>query len=131
MNNINWDFITACIELANLLIVFLPALIVYLYYKVHIVNIYTLESVDGGITIGIHNVTNKTLYLNNCYFIILKKNSKKIIKYEQFRNESYIIIEPDTIKEVKIDYKALNLDRNCKIHLIMKKNRMTIFKKII
>lgn len=127
---INTDILQLIDTITNVtdtMIILIPAIALYFYYKLHIVDIYILEKSCSGIIIGIHNVTSKSLLFSECSLLINNKSPHvRTINLYEINNNKFINIKSDDIFKIEIDYKLMNITRlnNMRIELFRKHRKI-------
>ncbi len=102
INKINWDFISTLIQGINLILVFLPAIFLYIYNKAKKIKIIVSKSSAGSLVI-IQNISKNTIFIKSVKLIV-NHNIIDITK-----NDSNKEIEANKALHKKIDYKILNI----------------------
>lgn len=126
------EMINTVINIINTLIILIPAVTIYLYHKLHIVDVYILEKSNSGIVIGIHNITAKSLLFSDCNLIIdKKKKSFRTIKLYEFCNDKFISIKSDEIHKISLDYNLMNIESIHDMRIVLEKNKRKIQRKLI
>lgn len=126
------EVIDTVVNIINTLIILIPAVTIYLYHKLHIVDVYILEKSNAGIVIGIHNITAKSLLFSDCNLIINKKQkSFRIIKSYEFCNDKFISIKSDEIYKITLDYNLMNIRLLNDMQIILIKNKRKIKRKLV
>ena len=65
-----WEIFDTLINFAELLVLFVPATVAFLYYRVKSVALYVSEITDNGATLLIHNRTNRSIFVSDVQFIV-------------------------------------------------------------
>lgn len=126
------ELINTIVNVIDTLIILIPAIVLYIYHKCHIINIYILDKSNAGVIIGIHNISSKTLIFSECNLIINKKNEyPRIITLTEINNDKFIKIKSDDIYKINIDYSIMNINimKSLKIKLV--RNQKKITRKIV
>ena len=127
---INWDCILVIIELFNTLIIIIPAIITFIYFRFKKINIISLSKENGSI-IAIHNISKNVVFIKDisiCYKEkqLTKKNKKSIID-----NNDLIELEPNQTHKVKIDYVKYGIKEYEKKKIIVSLNNSIRYTKRI
>ena len=127
---INWDCILVIIEFFNTLIIIIPAIITFIYFRLKKINIVSLSKENGSI-IAIHNISKNVVFIKDisiCYKkkLLTKKNKKSIIG-----NNDLIELEPNQTHKVKIDYVKYGIKEYEKKKIIVSLNNSIRYTKRI
>ena len=97
-----WAVFDTLINFAELLILFVPATIAFMYYKVKSVALYVYETTDNGATLLIHNRTNRSIFISDVQFITTKNCDfgNSVISW----NKTILQLKPDDYLEVVVNY---------------------------
>ena len=97
-----WNIIDTLINFAELLVICVPATVVFLYYRIHSVTIWTLEATDVGATLLVHNKKNKSIFITAVNFLPLKNSDfgNPVVAY----NKTVTQLKPDEYLEVVVNY---------------------------
>lgn len=127
-----WDCVTALIELFNTLIIIIPALIGFIYYKCKKINIIELKKSSAGVEIAIQNITKNTLFITNTQITYkIKRGDRKEKCYKFLDNNNIIELKPNQIKRVPIDYELLKIEKSeCKKIIVTIQNKSKYKKRI-
>ncbi|MBQ3417289.1 MAG: hypothetical protein IJH32_05590 [Ruminococcus sp.] len=131
-NSINWTAIDVIINLFDTLIIFIPAVISFVYYKTHRIDMFITSKTDSGIKLYLHNVSKNSVLIWNA--VLKYKGLKKdICINNSFRiqaNEENRIILPDNMISVTLDYAMLNIPPIKKGRIILYLGKHKIVKRI-
>lgn len=113
------DIIDLILNIINTLFVLVPAILLFLYYKIHIIDLYFIEKNESGMIISIHNITSKTLFISECY---LYDNN---LSTDLLENKP-LEIKSDEVYKISVDYKLLNItsSNNMNLEIIIKHRRI-------
>ena len=113
------DIINLILNIINTLFVLIPAILLFLYYKIHIIDLYFTEKNESGMIISIHNITSKTLFISKCN-LIANNVSTDILK------DKFLEIKSDEVYKIQVDYKLLNINssNNMTIEIIIKHRKI-------
>lgn len=120
LSSISWEAIDALLNLIELLIMCVPACIVFLYYRVKSLTIWPQEITPNGTIIIIHNETNKSVFITDMSTVSKKSPelSEPIISWDK----KVIQLKSDEHTEVTINYTKTSSKRQS-FKLIVKYNR--------
>lgn len=104
LSEINWEAVSAIASWTEILLVIIPAIILYIYYKFSYVNFWLFDQTLNGVKVAIHNKSKNTLFILNAKLII--KHKWKNIEYDLpiTSDTQYSSIKPDSIVQFQIDY---------------------------
>lgn len=71
------------------------------------------------------------MHFTNCSLKIRYQNKLNFIPLNKIEESNYILIKPDEIKTIKIDLTLLNIDKQSKIKIVLKRKHRKISKKIM
>lgn len=126
------EVINTIVSIINTLIILIPAITIYLYHKLHIVDVYVLEKSNSGIVIGIHNITTKSLLFSDCNLIINRKmKSFRTIKSCEFCSDKFISIKSDEIYKITLDYNLMNIKLINDMRIVLIKGKRKIKRKLV
>ena len=97
-----WAVFDTLISFVEWLILFVPATLAFIYYRVQSVALYVYDITDNGATLIIHNRTNKSMFISdiqfesslNCDF------GNPVISW----NKTITQLKPDDHMEVVVNY---------------------------
>lgn len=69
IKDLPWEMFDTLISFAELLVLFVPATVAFMYYKVQSVSLSVYNITDHGATLLIHNKTNRTIFISDITFI--------------------------------------------------------------
>lgn len=98
-----WDVIDVIINFLELLVLCVPAVVIFMYYKLKSVEIQVIEATKIGAKFIVHNKTNRSVFITQISFVPLK-NSNFINPVVVF-NEDVLQLKPDECFESVINYK--------------------------
>lgn len=93
IENLPWQMFDTLINFAELLVLFVPATVAFMYYKVQSVSLSVYNITDQGATLLIHNKTNRSIFISDINFIADTNCD--------FRNP--VVIWNNTISQLKPD----------------------------
>ena len=101
---LRWDIIDVLINFLELLVICLPATVLFMYYRVKSVRIWAIDKSYDGAKFLIHNETNRSIFITNMCVTPLKNNGfeKATISYDK----KVIQLKPDEYIETVINYKT-------------------------
>ena len=104
LNEINWEAMSAIASWTEILLIIIPAIILYIYYKFSYVNFWLFDQTLNGVKVAIHNKSKNTLFILNAKLII--KHKWKNIEYDLpvISDTQYSSIKPDSVAQFHIDY---------------------------
>lgn len=122
LQNIDWNAITAIAAWVEILIFFIPAILIYIRSKIRYVEFWISEKTTNGLKIGIHNKSKYSLYMLREKIEI--KGKSNISPRHYFKDLDYIgeplRIEPDATIFINIDYEIYQILSSDKIILYVK-----------
>ena len=97
-----WAVIDTLISFAELLILFVPATLAFMYYRVQSVALYVSDITDNGATLLIHNRTKKSIFISDIQFTapINYDFGNPVVSW----NKSITQLKPDDYIEVIVNY---------------------------
>lgn len=97
-----WEVFDTLISLAELLILFVPATVAFMYYSVQSVALYTPDVTDNGATLLIHNKTNRSIFISDVQFIAGTNCDfgNPVVSW----NKTILQLKPDDYLEVIVNY---------------------------
>ncbi len=97
-----WEVCDTVISLAELLILFVPATVAFMYYRVQSVALYTPDVTDNGATLLIHNKTNRSVFISDVQFIAATNCDfgNPVVSW----NKTILQLKPDDYLEVIANY---------------------------
>lgn len=131
-NSIDWTAIDVVINLFNTLIIFIPALVSFVYYKTHKIDIYITSQTNSGIKLYLHNVSKNTVFILDAIIKSkeLENDVSVINSFETQENSETKCILPDSMICLTLDYAMLNITPIKKGKLILCVGNRRIVKKI-
>lgn len=64
-----WDIFDTFINLLELIILSIPAVVIFMYYRIQSIDLYVSDVTDNGATLLIHNKTNRSIFISDVQFI--------------------------------------------------------------
>lgn len=118
VNKINWNFVLVLIELLNILIIFIPAFVGLIYYKIRRLKVIVKKS-NHGSNIIIQNISKNTVFIKKIELKCANNNKrKKIIQYNKLKSLlPKTELNPNEYINIKVDYGALDIDAYKKIQI--------------
>lgn len=97
-----WNIFDTLISLTELLVICIPAIVAFIYYRVKRIYVWPIEVTNVGTTILIHNKTNKSIFINDVFFIPLKDAyfEKPVIAFQK----GLVKLKPDDHIEIVVNY---------------------------
>lgn len=107
--NLPWNIFDTIISMIELLVVCIPAITVFMYYKVQSLSIWPLDITDNGTTLLIHNKTNKSIFITDMQFVASEESHfvKPCIAWNSIVTQ----LKPDDYLEVTINYNKTSQDK--------------------
>lgn len=90
-----------------------------------------LKKNEYGLIIGIHNITSNTLHFTNCFLKIINQKKEVFIDFDKIEKSNYILIKPDDMVKIKIDFTLLDIDKQSKIKIVLEQKYRKISKKVM
>lgn len=109
MPHVSWEAIDVLLNLIELLIMCIPACVIFLYYRVRSLEIWPQEVTPYGTTIIIHNGTNKSIFITRIN--AFSKNSNPLLKPTVSFDKRVKQLKPDEYIEVTVDYATTSSKR--------------------
>lgn len=110
LNEINWEAVSAIASWTEILLIVIPAIILYIYYKFSYVDFWLFDQTLNGVKVAIHNKSKNTLFILKAKLII--KHKWKNIEYDLLvisdRQDSSI--KPDSVVQFHIDYEIYDIE---------------------
>ena len=100
--NLPWEVFDTLISLAELLILFVPATVAFMYYRMQSVALHVLNITDNGATLLIHNRTNRSIFVSDIQ-CIAKTNSdlgNPVVSWDK----TVVQLKPDDYLQVVVNY---------------------------
>lgn len=127
--NLPWNIFDTIINMAELLVMCIPACFIFIYYKIHSLSIWTSDISDEGATLLLHNASNKRVFITN-----IKIKSYKSEHFDRINiiwESNVVQIKPDDYKEVIINYTKRSQSRQSfKITIEYNKRKKTVKVKV-
>lgn len=100
--NLPWNIFDTLISLIELLVVCIPAISIFIYYKIHTLSVWTKEVTNNGATLVIHNKSNKSIFITDIQFVNSENGcfEKACIMYDNHITQ----LKPDGYMEIVINY---------------------------
>jgi hypothetical protein len=97
-----WEMFNTLISLMELLVLSVPAAVIFMYYRIQSVNLYVAETTNNGATILIHNRTNRSVFISDVQFIATANSDfgKPVVFWDKSASQ----IKPDDCLEVVVNY---------------------------
>ncbi len=128
--NLPWNIFDTLISLAELLVVCLPAIVAFMYYRIQKVSVWPIDVTNIGATIIIHNKTNKSIFLNGVTFIPLRNAhfEKPVIAMQK----GIVQLKSDEYVEIVVNYSKLTTNKQA-FKLVVKydKNKQQKIKVVV
>ncbi len=102
IRDLPWEMFDTLINFAELLILFVPATIAFMYYKVQSVSLSVYNITDHGATLLIHNKTNRSIFISDITFIANTNCGFRnpVVNW----NKTISQLKPDDYLEVVVNY---------------------------
>lgn len=97
-----WAIFDTLISLAELLMLFVPAILAFVYYRVQSVALYVYDITNNGATFLIHNRTKKSIFISDIQFVPLLNCDfgNPVVSWNKFITQ----LKPDDYMEVVVNY---------------------------
>lgn len=97
-----WNIFDTIISLLELLDICIPAIFIFIYYKIHTLSVWPKEVTNNGTTLIIHNKSNKSIFVTDIQFVNSKSNcfEKPCILWDSNITQ----LKPDDYMEIIINY---------------------------
>ena len=98
LRSIPWEIIDVFLSFLELLIICVPATVLFVYYKFKSISAWVIETTSVGARILIHNKTNRSIFLKDISFETTKCSglSNPVVAFnqeiKQLKPDDYIII---------------------------------------
>ncbi len=102
IRDLPWDMFDTLINFTELLVLFVPATVAFMYYKVQSVSLSVYNITDYGATLLIHNKTNRSIFISDIKFIANTNCSfsNPVVNW----NKTIFQLKPDDYVEVIVNY---------------------------
>lgn len=100
--NLPWNIFDTIISLLELIVVCVPAIFIFLYYKLQTLSVWTKEVTNSGTTLVIHNKSNKSVFITDIQFV--NSENHCFDKPYIIRENDITQLRPDDYIEVVINY---------------------------
>lgn len=117
VNQVNWEALSTIASWAEIFLIIIPAVTLYIYYKISYVNFWVFNQTINGVKVAIHNKSKNSLFILNIKLIIKNKRNIKIYDYPLSLSQEYLSIDPDDITQINIDYAKYEINDNDSIKL--------------
>lgn len=104
LREINWDAVSAIASWTEILLIIIPAIVLYIYYKFSYVNFWLFEETPNGVKVALHNKSKNTLFISNAKLIIKRKWKNIVYDLPVISDKQYSSIPPDSVVQFHIDY---------------------------
>lgn len=104
LSKINWEVVSAIASWTEILLIIIPAIVLYIYYKFSYVNFWLFEGTLNGVKVALHNKSKNTLFILNAKLVIKCKCKNIIYDLPVISDKQYASINPDGIVLFHIDY---------------------------
>lgn len=100
--NLPWNVFDTIINLFELLVVLVPAIFIFIYYKILTLSVWVRDITAYGTTLVIHNKSNKSIFITDIQVIKLEGScfENPCIMW----NDNIMRLRPDDYTEVVINY---------------------------
>lgn len=115
-----WEAIEGTVNILQLFLVYVPAITIFLFYKLSMINIWIKEVTTNGCEIMLHNKTKQTIQISK---IILNFDNAFFDKIPEVCDNTNFLLKPDEYTNIRISYKKHNL-KNLKLKLIVHYNKI-------
>ena len=118
MQTINWDAVSAITSCIEIIIIFLPALYFFIYFKISFIDWWIYNQNENGMKVAIHNKSKSSIFILD--EIIIVKNKKKIqysIPMISNSDTKFICIKPDDIIYINVDFKQYKITSICDVFM--------------
>lgn len=107
--NLPWDIFDTLINFAELLLLFVPATLAFMYYKVQSVTLYASDITDNGATLLIHNRTKRSIFISDIQVIapINCDLGNPVVSWDKTISQ----LKPDDYIEVVVNYTKRSQNR--------------------
>lgn len=104
LTNLDWTMVDAIIHLLELLVMMIPAIAVFIYYKFNSLKLYIKEVTRFGAIIIVHNKSNKTIFLTETK-IASKKSTDSSLEHSILLSPTNIdsLLKPDACTEITLN----------------------------
>lgn len=130
INQINWDFVSTIISCIDTLIIIVPAIIGFIYYKFRKVRIILLRETNG-LKIIIQNVSKNTIYIKDLNLICGSDKEAKSFPKSELDQKNTLEIPPDESLIVNLDYEFFPIKTYKKKQIVVSVNNHLKYRKRI
>ena len=118
--NLPWNVFDTIINLFELLVVCVPAIFIFIYYKFLTLSVWARDVTEYGTTLVIHNKSNKSIFITDIQFVKLEGSffDNPCIMWD----DNIIRLKPDDYTEVVINYNKTGQTKQS-FKIIVKYNR--------
>lgn len=97
-----WEIFDTLISFAEFLILFGPATLAFMYYRVQSVALYASDITDSGATLLIHNRTKRSIFVSDVQFIAPTNSDfgNPVVSWDK----TIMQLKPDDYIEVVVNY---------------------------
>lgn len=113
--SINWDMISAIIDVLNFIAIFVPAIIIFIFYKINKLDLIIADISKSQVQIIVHNKSPKAIFLRKIYLIYKKNKQEKKLELPFSNNNHYICIKSDAIYNLDIDLNLYDITENAQL----------------
>lgn len=102
-----WDIFDTLIGFIELIIIIIPAIIVFMYYRIQSISLYSYDITNNGATFLIHNRTNRSIFISDVQFRVTENCDlgNPVISW----NDTVLQLKPDDYVKIVVNYtKASN-----------------------
>ena len=100
--NLPWNIFDTIISLFELLVVCVPAISIFIYYKIQSLSVWPKEVTNNGTTLVIHNKSNKSIFITDIQFVNLENGCFE--KACIMKDNDITQLKPDDYMEIVINY---------------------------
>lgn len=104
LSEINWEAVSAIASWIEILLIIIPAIVLYVYYKFSYVNFWLFNQTLNGVKVAVHNKSKNTLFITNAKLIIKHKWKSIVYDLSVISDKQYPSISPDSVIQFPIDY---------------------------
>lgn len=117
LSEINWEAVSAIASWAEILLIIIPAIVLYIYYKFSYVNFWLFEQTLNGVKVAIHNKSKNKLFILDAKLIIKHKQKNIVYDLPVISDKQYSSINPDSVIQFHIDYAMYEIKESDTIRL--------------
>lgn len=123
--------ISAVVDVLNFIAIFLPAIIIFFFYKINKIDLIIVDISKSQVQIIVHNKSPKAIFLKKIYLIYKINKQKEKLELPFSDNKHLMCLRSDEIYSLDIDLNLYDIVENAQLRIRVIHNGIFTYNKKI